>query len=129
MTWRAVDDRLFRFLCHQAFPLLLLLLPLLALHAANLLSESTPLLRLRLALHLLRHLDVDLEELAHAAVQAHGLALVQVGFAVLGGDALLGAGVDEPVAKEERKKESVVFGRSGERMRSCGWCEGAGLTG
>ena len=63
----------------------------------NLLSETTALLGLRLALHLLRHLDVDLEELAHAAVQAHGLALVQVGLAVLGGDALLGAGVDECV--------------------------------
>jgi hypothetical protein len=65
----------------------------------NLLSETTALLGLRLALHLLRHLDVDLEELAHAAVQAHGLALVQVGFAVLGRDAFLGAGVDESVVE------------------------------
>ena len=72
-------------------------LDLLALRTINLLSETTALLGLRLALHLLRHLDVDLEELAHAAVQAHGLALVQVGFAVLGRDAFLGAGVDESV--------------------------------
>jgi hypothetical protein len=79
------------FLCHP-FPLLL------ALHI-NLLSETAALLGLRLALHLLRNLDVDLEELAHAAVQAHGLALVQVGFAVLRGDAFLGAGVDESVGR------------------------------
>ena len=77
---------------------------------------TTALLRGGLALHLLRDLDVDLEELAHAAVQAHGLALVQVGFAVLRGDALLGAGVDEPivgkrisseVVSEERERESA----------------------
>lgn len=59
-------------------------------------EHAAALLRGRLALHLLRHLDVNLEELAHAAVQAHGLALVEVGFAVLWGNALLGAGVDEP---------------------------------
>ena len=105
--WCAVDGLL----------LLLLLRPLsIPLHANNLLSEPTALLSLRLALHLLRNLDVDLEELAHAAVQAHGLALVQVGFAVLRGDALLGAGVDEPivgkrisseVVSEERERESA----------------------
>jgi hypothetical protein len=72
------------------------------LRHSNLLSEPTTLLSLRLALHLLRNLDVDLEELAHAAVQAHGLALVEVGFAVLGRDALLGAGVDESVQKGEK---------------------------
>jgi hypothetical protein len=60
------------------------------------LHHSAALLRGRLALHLLRDFDVDFEELAHAAVEAYGLALVEVGFAVLGRDALLGAGVDEP---------------------------------
>ena len=47
----------------------------------------------RLTLHLLRNLDVDLEELADAAVEAYGFALVQVGLAVLRGYALLGASV------------------------------------
>lgn len=92
--WPASDGR---GLFLQPLPLPLQLL--LALHCINLLSETAALLGLRLALHLLRNLDVDLEELAHAAVQAHGLALVQVGFAVLRGDALLGAGVDEPVGE------------------------------
>jgi len=68
-------------------------------------------------LHLLRDLDVDFEELAHAAVEADGLALVEVGFAVLGRNALLGAGVDEP----EKKGESVWDGVCCERsMRSDG---------
>jgi hypothetical protein len=68
------------------------------------LHHSAALLRGRLALHLLRDFDVDFEELAHAAVEAHGLALVEVGFAVLGGNALLGAGVDEP---GERRHVSI----------------------
>ena len=59
-------------------------------------EHATALLRGGLALHLLRNLDVDFEELAHAAVEADGLALVEVGFAVLRGNALLGAGVNEP---------------------------------
>jgi hypothetical protein len=78
------------------------------LHPKTLLSEPTALLRLRLALHLLRNLDVDLEELADAAVQAHGLALVQVGFAVLGGDALFGAGVDEPIVGKHVSSEVLL---------------------
>jgi hypothetical protein len=48
-----------------------------ALHAS---AESLP--SLGLALHLLADLDVDLEELGYAAVEADGLALVQIGFAV-----------------------------------------------
>lgn len=48
-----------------------------------------------LALHLLADLDVDVEELGDTAVQADGLALVQVTFAVVGGNALLGAGLGE----------------------------------
>ena len=59
-------------------------------------EHATALLRGGLALHLLRNLDVDLEELAHATVEADGFALVEVGFAVLRGNALLGAGVYEP---------------------------------
>ena len=91
---------------HAGNDLLLLLRPLdhpLLLFVFHSLSakHTTPLLSLRLALHLLRNLDVDLEELAHAAVQADRLALVQVGFAVLGRDALLGAGVNEPVEREQ----------------------------
>ena len=62
-------------------------------------EHATALLRGGLALHLLRDLDVDLEELTHAAVEANGLALVEVGFAVLRRNALLGAGVDEPVGE------------------------------
>lgn len=50
-----------------------------------------------LSLHLLRHLDVDLEELGDAAVQAYRFALVQVGFTVGWRDALLRAGLDEAV--------------------------------
>lgn len=47
----------------------------------------------RLPLHLLADLEVDLEELAHAAVEADALALVEVRLAVLGRDALLRAGL------------------------------------
>lgn len=47
----------------------------------------------RLTLHLLRHLHVHLEELGDAAIKANGLALVEVGFAVVLGYALLGARV------------------------------------
>lgn len=65
-------------------------------------EHATALLRGGLALHLLRNLDVDFEELAHAAVEADGLALVEVGFAVLGRNALLGAGVDEPGEREDQ---------------------------
>lgn len=50
-----------------------------------------------IALHLLANLDVDVEELADAAVEADGLALVQVAFAVVVGDAFLGAGLGETV--------------------------------
>jgi hypothetical protein len=47
----------------------------------------------RVSLHLLRDLDVHLEELGHASVQAHTLALVQVSFSVVGGYALFKAGL------------------------------------
>jgi hypothetical protein len=50
-------------------------------------------------LHLLANLDVDVEELGDTAVQADRLALVQVALAVVGGDALLGAGLGEAVER------------------------------
>lgn len=58
-------------------------------------SKST---RTGLALHLLhlfRDLHVDFEELRHAAVDADGLALVEVAFQVGRGNTLLHAGVGE----------------------------------
>lgn len=60
-------------------------------------SATTSLPLVRLALHLLGDLDVDFKELGYAAVQAYGLALVQVALAVCVGDALLGACVDESI--------------------------------
>lgn len=54
-------------------------------------------LRLALLLHDLTDLDARVEELGGAAVEADGLALVEFGLAVVGGDALLLAGVLETV--------------------------------
>ena len=48
-----------------------------------------------ITLHLLADLDVDVEELADAAVETNGLALVQLAFAVVVGDTFLGAGLGE----------------------------------
>ena len=53
-----------------------------SLHAPAKHSLATALLALRLALHLLAHFYIDLEELGYAAVEADGLALIQIGFAV-----------------------------------------------
>lgn len=53
-----------------------------SLHATAEHATAAALPSLRLALHLLADLDVDLEELGNTAVEAHGLALVEVGFAV-----------------------------------------------
>jgi len=63
------------------------------LHATE--AANTALLAGSLSLHLLRDLDVDLEELANATVEADGLALVEVTLAVGVGNALLGAGLDK----------------------------------
>jgi hypothetical protein len=65
-----------------------------------------------LALHLLADLDIDLEELGHAAVEAHGFAFVQVGFSVVGGDALGGAGLREAesIVSSVEQNESVEKG-------------------
>jgi hypothetical protein len=65
-----------------------------SLHAAAE-HASAALLALGLALHLLADLDVDLEELGHAAVQAHRLALVQIRLAVRCVDALCRARLEE----------------------------------
>lgn len=50
-----------------------------------------------LALHLFGNLDVDFEELGHAAVEADRLALVEIAFAVVLWNAFLGACVDKSV--------------------------------
>ena len=69
---------------------------------AHLQSKSTtrasiaPSTRSSLTLHLFRHLDVRLEELANASVQAHRLALVQVCLSVCVWDTFLRACLDEP---------------------------------
>lgn len=60
-----------------------------------------------LALHLLADLDVDVEELGHAAVEADGLALVEVAFAVIGGDTLLGARLSQAMIRDGSKLEWV----------------------
>jgi len=65
------------------------------LHATE--TTDTALLASSLSLHLLGDLDVDLEELADATVEADGLALVKVALAVAVGDALLGASLDETI--------------------------------
>lgn len=48
-----------------------------------------------LILHLLADLNVYLEEFCHAAIQADGLALVEVTFPVVVGDALVDAGLSQ----------------------------------
>lgn len=69
------------------------------LHEAH--AATTLLVGIGLALHLLADLDVDVEELGHAAVEADGLALVEVAFAVIGGDTLLGAGLGQAIIVTE----------------------------
>jgi hypothetical protein len=75
-------------------------------------KHASTLLSLRLALHLLANLDVDLEELGYAAVQAHGFALVQIRLTVRRVYAFGCAGFDEPrvgnvLAKRIRKVRGV----------------------
>jgi hypothetical protein len=64
-------------------------------------DTSTSLLLCSLSLHFLRHFNVDLEELRYAAVEADGFALVKVGLAVLIGDALLCARVDQSERQDD----------------------------
>ena len=54
-----------------------------------------------LALHLLADLDVDVEKLRNAAIQADGFALVQFALTVIVRNALLGAGLGQtkPVSR------------------------------
>lgn len=58
-------------------------------------ATREPLLALRLALHFLADFDIDLEELGHAAVEANGLALVEISLAVRCVDTFRGAGLEE----------------------------------
>ena len=55
---------------------------------------------MRLTLHLLANLDIDLEELGYAAVEADGFTLVEIGFAVRCVYAFGCAGFDEAGAVE-----------------------------
>jgi len=85
---------------------------------------STSLL-LRLRLHLLADLHVDLEEFAHTPIQAYALAFVEVGFAVFRGNALLGAGVCEAVeGSRQRMLQSAAMGR----LDMNGWRRGRGYS-
>jgi hypothetical protein len=54
-----------------------------SLHAKHTTTASSTLSRRTLILHLLADLDIDLEELGYAAIEAHGFAFIQVGFAVV----------------------------------------------
>lgn len=74
------------------------------LHEAH---AATLLVGIGLTLHLLADLDVDVEELGHAAVETDGLALVEVAFAVIGGNTLLGAGLSQAMI------------RDGQQVRTC----------
>lgn len=69
------------------------------------LEAHATLVGIGLALHLLADLDVDVEELGHAAVETDGLALVEVTFAVIGGDTLLGARLGQAMIRDENKLE------------------------
>lgn len=71
------------------------------------LEAHATLVGIGLALHLLADLDVDVEELGHAAVEADGLALVEVTFAVIGGDTLLGARLGQAMIRDGNKLEWV----------------------
>ena len=68
----------------------LLLWTLRAKHATCTTGAALPLNRF--SLHLLRDLHVDLEELGHASIEADGLGLVEIGFAVVGRYTFLQAG-------------------------------------
>lgn len=67
--------------------------------AASLLSPATH--GLALLLHNLADLDGRVEELCGAPVEADGLALVELAFAVVGGDALLLAGILQTIPRSQ----------------------------
>lgn len=75
-----------------------------------------------IALHLLADLDVDVEELADAAVEADGFTLVQVAFAVVIGDTFLGAGFGQAV---EHVRDHLDFGLCGRDLLCRGHLGGA----
>ena len=50
---------------------------------------------------------MDVEELGGAPVETHTLALVEVTFAVVVGDALLGAGTVETVLRDTYKRTTI----------------------
>jgi hypothetical protein len=88
-----------------------------SLHSTTKHAAATTLLSLCLALHLLANLDIDLEELGYAAVEADGFALVEVGFAVRCVYAFGCAGFDEAesyiLAMASLPKCSLSFGLTG----------------
>jgi hypothetical protein len=62
-------------------------------------AASAAIPSLGFVLHLLWHLHVDVEELGGASVKTHALALVEVAFAVVVGNALLGTDTVETVVR------------------------------
>ena len=65
------------------------------LHPKSPLTSSSTLSASRIALHFLTDLDIHLEELGYASIQADGFAFVQLAFSVVGGYTLLGARLGE----------------------------------
>lgn len=82
----------------------------------------------RLSLHLLADLQIDLEELAHASIEAHALALVEVRFAVFGGDAFLGAGLGESISITKERKRQACSVLEGLLRKVAGEQEGGGCV-
>ena len=89
-----------------------------SLHLALVCLETSrcPPARASHALHLLANLLVDLEKLGHAAVHAHALALVELAFPVVGGNALLLAGPRESGGEMISLRNQVVC--TGKRIYS-----------
>ena len=71
-------------------------------------SASASLPTRRILLHLLADLDVNLEKLGHAAVQAHGLARVELPLAIVGRYALLDARLCQPRWKMSERRGGVL---------------------
>lgn len=56
---------------------------------------------------------MDVEELGRAAVEAHALALVELGLAVVVGDTLFGACACEATKRDQKSQISGWFSRRG----------------
>lgn len=83
-----------------------------------------------LTLHLLADLDVDIEELGDTAVEADGLALVEVTLAVVDGDALAGAGLSEAaISIISMGLRSLISRERPEEMARIYRCKLLGLNG